>query len=181
MTTNNLQLTTYNLGDKNYPLIRDVVVYSLKVNQDERGILVEVLKKDWQRVISEKRPFAQCYFSITKSGVARDKDRWHHHPEKQEDRFVVIQGEIILALYDWRKNSSTLGLLNLFKMTGGEPYLLLIPQNVLHCFKVISKKPAILLNFPTTLYDKQEEERIAFEKVKFSDGSFFSWDKIGAV
>lgn len=168
----------FKFTDKDSSLIKDVVAYPLKVNKDERGILVEVLKRDWRKIFSKKRPFAQCYYSKTRPGLARDEDRWHYHPTKQEDRFVVVQGEIVLVLYDWRKNSSTYGQLNLFKMTGSEPYLLLIPKNVLHCFKVTSNKPAILLNFPTTLYDKKEEGRIAFEKVKLSDGSHFSWEKL---
>lgn len=173
------KVKSFELKDlKSYPFIQDVVVYPLKVNQDERGILVEVLKRNWQEVFSSERPFAQGYFSETQPGTARDKDRWHYHPTKQEDRFVVIKGEIALVLYDWRKNPKTYGRLNLFKMTGKEPYLLLIPRNVLHCFKVVSETPAILLNFPTTLYDKEEEGRVAFKEVKFSDGSCFDWSLI---
>jgi dTDP-4-dehydrorhamnose 3,5-epimerase-like enzyme len=57
-------------------------------------------------------------------------------------------------------------------------YTLLIPQNVLHCFKVVGKKEAILLNFPNTLYDFTEEGRLPFQKVKFPDGSFFGWSKV---
>ena len=164
-------------------LIKDVVVYSLKVNRDERGILVESLKTNWYQVFdAQRRPFTQCYYSKTDPGTARDVDRWHYHPINQEDRFVVIAGDIIIALYDWRKKSKTYGALNLFAMGESQgddgQYLLLIPVNVLHCFKNIGKNEAILLNFPTRLYDSQEEGRIPFRKVKLSDGSYFSWDKI---
>lgn len=171
----------FRLGQlKSYPLIKDVVVYPLKVNRDDRGILVESLKANWNKVFdSKRRPFTQCYYSITKPGVARDTDRWHYHPTKQEDRFVVISGDIIVALYDWRKNSKTYGTLNLFAMgkPGGDEgqYLLLIPVNVLHCFKNIGKKEAIILNFPTKLYDPKEEGRIPFKEVKFPDGAYFNW------
>ena len=168
----------FSLEDKDYPLIKDVVIRPLKVNQDERGILVEVLKTNWQKVFSDKRPFSQCYFSETKAGTARDKDHWHYHPTKQEDRFIVIKGEVVIALCDNRKNSPTFKKLNLFKMTGVRPFLLLIPKNVFHCFKVTSSESAILLNFPTTLYDKEEEGRIAFKEVKLSDETFFDWSLI---
>ncbi len=165
-----------------YPLIKDVVVYPLKVNRDSRGILVEVLKTNFKKLYSPHYQFAQCYYSITKPGTARDKDRWHFHPTKQIDRFVVIKGDIVIALYDWRKDSKTYGKLNLFKMGESQgdsgQYTLLIPQNVLHCFKVLGKKEAILLNFPNTLYDPKEEGRIPFKKVKLSDGSYFSWNKV---
>lgn len=59
-------------------------------------------------------------------------------------------------------------------------YLLLIPKNVLHGFCVVSKKPAILLNFPTRLYDPNDEGRIPHKKltVKFADGTRFTWKTV---
>lgn len=173
----------FNLQDKNYPLINGVIAHPLKVNQDERGILVESLKTNWQEVFDPKlRPFAQCYYSITNPGVARDENRWHYHPSKQEDRFVVIKGDILVAIYDWRKESSSHGILNLFLMGESQgqngQYLLLIPKKVLHCFKVSQKKPAILINFPTSLYDPKEEGRIPFDQVKLADDRYFSWPQI---
>lgn len=165
---------------KGYPLIDGVVIRPLKVNRDERGILVESLKTIWSEVFDPKlHPFAQCYYSVTKPGIARDVDRWHYHPTEQEDRFLVIKGDIIVALYDWRKNAKTYGTLNLFAMGESQgddgQYLLLIPVNVLHCFKNVGEKEAIILNFPTRLYDSEEEGRISFEEIKFPDGSYFNW------
>lgn len=167
-------------------LICDVVAYPLKVNCDPRGILVETLKTNWSEVFGENRPFAQNYYSLTESGIARDEKTWHYHP-RQEDRFVVIQGDIVVAIYDWCKESSTYGKLNLFKMgesegEGGQ-FLLLIPRNTLHGFCVVSKKPAILLNFPTLLYNLEEEGRISHQEagVKFPDGKPFSWDLVRKV
>lgn len=165
-----------------YKLIQGVIIKPLKVNQDSRGILVETLKTTWEEIYSKKMPFSQSYFSVTKSNVARDEDQWHLHPKKQIDRFVVVKGKIVLALYDWRKNSKTKGLLNLFLM--GELrqnkgyYTLLIPKNVLHCFLVVSKKEAVIINFPSHLYDSKEEGRVKFNQVKLENGNFFSWDKI---
>jgi len=167
---------------KDYPLIKDVIIYPLKVNRDKRGILVESLKINWEKVYGKNRPFTQCYYSITKPGVARDTDRWHCHPTKQEDRFVIIKGDIVIALYDWRKKSETYGRLNLFpvgELQGDNgQYLVLLPINVLHGFKVIGKEPAVLINFPTQLYDPKEEGRVPFSEVKFPDGSYFDWSLI---
>lgn len=183
----------YNLKLKNiftleklgkFPLIKEVVIKPLKINRDKRGILVETLKRNWPDVYNEKElSFAQNYFSITKPGVARDEDQWHYHPRKQIDRFVVIQGNIVFVLYDWRKKSPTYKYMNWFKMgeSNGDngQYLLLIPVNVLHCFMVISKKPAIIMNFPTRLYDPKEEGRIPFKEVKLWDNkTTFFWDNI---
>ena len=168
---------------KNFPLIKDVVVKSLKVNRDPRGILVETLKKEWKDVFNNKElSFTQNYYSITQAGVARDENQWHVHPTKQMDRFVVMKGDIVVVLCDWRKNSPTYQYMNWFKMGESNDdngqYLLLVPINVLHCFIVVGKKPAILMNFPTQLYDPKEEGRVSFKDVKLKDGSYFSWDLV---
>ncbi len=97
---------------------------------------------------------------------------------------MVISGKIIVALYDWRKESKTYKRLNLFEMgelnSDGNQFLLLIPKNVLHGFCVVSKSDAIILNYPTTLYDKTEENRIPFSEVQAKDtnGELFSWQKV---
>lgn len=162
-------------------LIRDVIMRPLEINKDESGVLVETLRTDWHDIYGKDREFAMQYYSITPSGAARDEKVWHYHPTVQEDRFLVIQGTIIVAIADQRANSVTKGLLNLFIMKSDEdPYILLIPKETLHGFLVISKEPAILLNFPTTLYNPKEESRISYEEaqVKLPDESLFSWDRV---
>jgi len=165
-----------------YKLIKDVVIRPLKVNRDPRGILVETLKKSWKDVYGKKLPFAQNYFSITPSNIARDEKEWHLHPTKQTDRFVIVKGKVVFALFDNREDSSTKGLLNLFLMGELENdkgyYMLLVPQGVLHCFLVVSQKPTLLLNFPDQVYDPEEEGRVPFQKVQLKDGSNFDWNLI---
>lgn len=162
-------------------LVKDVIVHPLKVNKDASGILVETLRTDWNDVYGSGtgREFAMQYYSVTPPNLARDEDVWHHHPT-QEDRFLVAQGEIIVAVGDNREGSATKGLLNLFYMhCNRDPYLLLIPKQTLHGFLVVSKEPAVLLNFPTKLYNPQEEGRIPHDEVKImsSDGDMFFWQK----
>ena len=161
-------------------LIKDVLIHPLKVNRDESGILVETLRTDWKEIYGKGREFAMQYFSVTKSGIARDETVWHYHPQ-QEDRFLLAQGEIIAAVADNRQNSKTFGLLNLFHMKADtDPYMLLIPKGTLHGFLVISNTPAILLNFPTRLYNPSEEQRLPYDRaqIKESDGSLFAWDQV---
>lgn len=162
-------------------LIEDVLMYPLRINQDESGgILVETLRSDWKDIYGRDREFFMQYYSVTPSGMARDENVWHYHP-LQEDRFLAIQGSIVVAVADNRLDSKTRGVLNLFYMEAEKnPYLLLIPKKTLHGFMVVSKKSAILLNFPTKLYNPKEEGRIPYEKtlVKFPDGSLFSWNRV---
>lgn len=160
-------------------LIRDVLMYPLKVNRDESGILVETLRKDWEDIYGQNREFSMQYYSKTASNVARDEKVWHFHPNYQEDRFLVISGEIVTAVADQREESSTKGIINLFHMKAEEPYILLIPKNTLHGFLVVSGEPAILVNFPTGLYNPQEEGRITYEDARaMIDGKIFAWDQV---
>lgn len=165
----------------NIKLVRDVLLYPLKINKDNSGVLVETLRRDWPNIYGEGREFAMQYYSITKSGVARDENVWHYHPTLQEDRFLVVKGDIVVAIADNREGSQTRGTLNLFHMQSEvNPYILLIPKQTLHGFMVVSQEDAILLNFPTALYNPKEEGRIPYGKtqVKFSDGRSFNWDVV---
>lgn len=169
------------LANKNsVNLVKDILMYPLKVNKDESGILVETLRTDWKEIYGQGREFAMQYFSVTDSGVARDETVWHYHPH-QEDRFLLAQGEIVVAIADNRQDSETFGLLNLFQMKADiDPYILLIPKGTLHGFLVVSNIPAVLLNFPTHLYNPSEEQRLPYEEaqIKQSDGPLFSWNQV---
>ncbi len=162
-------------------IIQDILLFPLKVNRDESGVLVETLRKDWPDIYGKERDFSMQYFSVTQPAIARDESVWHYHPTVQEDRFLVAYGEIVVAIADNRKDSSTYGLLNLFHMQSvQDPYILLIPKRTLHGFLVVSKIPAVLLNFPTAIYNPKEEERIPYAeaKVKLSDKNIFSWELV---
>lgn len=167
---------------KTSKIIKDVLLYPLKVNQDESGgILVETLRKDWKEIYGQNREFSMQYFSVTDSNIARDENVWHQHPNYQEDRFLLAQGEIVTAVADNREGSPTKELLNLFYMKAyQDPYIVLIPKGTLHGFLVVSKEPAILLNFPTGLYNPKEEGRILYSeaKVKTETGELFNWNLV---
>lgn len=163
-------------------IIKDVIVYPLKVNLDETGgILVETLRRDWNNIYGPGREFFMQYFSVTESGLARDEKVWHYHPTTQEDRFLVANGEVVVAVADNREDSETKGLLNLFYIKyDKDPFIVLIPKKTLHGFMVVSDGQATLLNFPTALYNPDEEVRIPHEEanIKTPDGQFFTWDLV---
>ena len=162
-------------------LIKNVAMHPYKVNQDESGVLVETMRKDWEDVYGEGREFFQQYYSETPSNLARDEDVWHYHPTIQDDRFSVVKGEIVVAIADNREDSETKGLLNLFYINARkDPYIVVVPRRTLHGFMVVSKEPAILINFPTGFYNPAEEGRIPYSeaKVKLLDGTLFSWDYV---
>lgn len=166
---------------ENVKLIVDVLLYPLKINRDKSGILVETLRTDWKEIYGRGREFTMQYYSVTPPGLARDESTWHYHPTVQEDRFLVIDGEIVVAVADPRRDSPTNGLLNLFYMQASrDPYILLIPKQTLHGFMVVSKRAATLLNFPTALYDPKEEKRLSYKEagIKLRNGILFNWDLV---
>lgn len=166
---------------ENKKTIKDIILHPLRINRDESGVLVETLRKDWPSIYGPGREFFMQYYSITPFGVARDENVWHLHPSYQEDRFLIVQGSIITAVADIRDDSDTKGLLNLFYMDSlSEPYILLIPKNTLHGFMVVSEQPAILLNYPTGLYNPDEEKRIPYEEadIKTEEAELFSWNLV---
>jgi dTDP-4-dehydrorhamnose 3,5-epimerase len=167
-------------------LIHDVIIHPLKVNRDPRGTLTEGLKTTWTDVYeAEQMPFAQMYFSTTDPWVARDEGKWHYHPGGQQDRFGVIRGDIVVAIYDHRDDSSTKGRLNLFHM--GESlgddgqYLLGVPQRSYHGYVVVSDSQATMFNFPTRLYDPSEEVRVPMAETPLADGSIFSYEPVAQL
>lgn len=165
-------------------LISGIQLHKLIVHRDSRGLLMETLSIKWKEVVNQDLPFGQTYYSVTLPGFARDEDTWHNHPTQQIDRFVVLEGDVVIAAYDWRNDSPTHGVLNLFLMgeinDDDNQFLLLIPKNVLHSTCNVGKKPLQYLGNPTHVYDPNEEGRVSFEEIgaKLPDGTLFSWQKI---
>lgn len=154
-------------------LIDGVILRKLILHQDPTGSLVETLREDWADVIGADMPFKMQYISKTPPGIARDEDKWHVH-KFQKDRFLCVSGRLVTAVYDPRENSPTKGKLNLFSMgpdNDEEMFMVVIPQNTYHGFVSIGKTPAILANFPTQLYNPEDEGRI-------DHNGELDWDKV---
>ena len=161
-------------------LIKDVVMHPYKVNEDSSGVLVETMRRDWNDIYGEGREFFMQYYSETPSGLARDENVWHYHQTIQDDRFSVVRGEVVVAIGDNREGSKTKGFLNLFYINARKnPYMVLIPRKTLHGFMAVSKEPAILINFPTGLYNPKEEGRVPYKEAQMRiNGTLFSWDLV---
>lgn len=136
------------------------------------------------------------YTSVTIPGEMRDRDRWHVH-QRQQDRFVVPLGEMILALFDARERSPTHGELELVRMNGAPlsspgptgkrdlpTFLVSVPEGVYHCIgNLHPTDPFVLQNFPTELYDASDEGRVPFAQVPvraLSDQPF-AWERVEVV
>lgn len=154
-------------------LIDGVILRKLVLHKDESGLLVETLRIDWEDVFNlNNMRFAMQYISVTPPKIARDEDKWHVHG-LQKDRFICVSGRIVTAIYDPREASPTKDKLNLFLMSPQkeeEMYMVVIPEETYHGFMVISQQPGYLLNFPTQLYNPEDEGRIP--------NNLFDWNKV---
>ncbi|MBM3253219.1 MAG: dTDP-4-dehydrorhamnose 3,5-epimerase [Candidatus Omnitrophica bacterium] len=135
-------------------MINDVKIKNLKVICDERGRLMEILRKDDELFLK----FGQVYITTAFPGVVK---AWHYH-KKQTDNIACINGKAVLALYDARETSSTFKEVNEFVLSLEESRLVHIPPMVYHGFKCMSDEEAFLINIPdkTYNYKKPDEFRI---------------------
>jgi len=139
-------------------MIKDVEVKKLKLNVDDRGRLMEILRSD-EEIFNK---FGQVYMTTAFPGVVK---AWHYH-ELQDDHFTCVSGAMRLALYDSREDSPTKGEVQDFIVSLDNPLLVKIPKLVYHGFKCVSDIEAVVINTPTMPYNHNEpdEHRIdAFE------------------
>jgi dTDP-4-dehydrorhamnose 3,5-epimerase len=130
---------------------------ALRVIPDERGFLMEMLRSDDE--LFER--FGQAYITAVYPGVVKG---WHYH-RKQTDHFVCVRGMAKVVLYDSREDSPTHGQVQEFFIGDRNPMLVKIPPLVMHGFKAVGNEMAMIINFPTELYDYRDpdEYRVAWD------------------
>jgi dTDP-4-dehydrorhamnose 3,5-epimerase len=135
-------------------MIQGVKIKKLKVVPDERGRLMEVLRRDDELF----QNFGQVYLTTTYPGVVK---AWHKH-EKQTDNIVCVAGMIKMALYDGRPGSPTFKELNEFYLGAHNLMLLQVPAGIYHGWKCVSQEEALIINVPTEMYNREhpDEQRL---------------------
>ena len=131
-------------------MIEGVRVKKLKVIPDERGRLMEILRRDDDIFMK----FGQVYMTTAYPGVVK---AWHYH-KKQHDNFTCVSGRIRLALYDARPKSKTFKAIDEFILSLEEPVLVQIPPLVYHGFKCEGDKEAIVVNTITYPYNREKPD-----------------------
>ncbi|MFA5022233.1 MAG: dTDP-4-dehydrorhamnose 3,5-epimerase family protein [Patescibacteria group bacterium] len=135
-------------------MIDGVKIKELKVLNDDRGFLMEMVRNDDE--IFEK--FGQAYMTGVKRGVAKG---WHYH-KIQNDHFVCVWGKALVVLYDARVDSPTKGEVQEFILAApsvlGQQLVLKIPKGVYHGFTAVDCDEARIINLPTEKYNYQEPD-----------------------
>lgn len=137
------------------PRIDGVKVKTLRVINDDRGWLMEILRSDESDLFTK---FGQVYVSATYPGVVK---AWHYH-RQQTDNFVCLTGMVKLVLVDTRDGSSTNGAINEFFLGTENRILVQVPALVYHGWKCISPELATVINIPNEpyRYDEPDEYRL---------------------
>jgi dTDP-4-dehydrorhamnose 3,5-epimerase len=135
-------------------MIEGVKTKGLRVIPDERGRLMEILRRDDELF----QGFGQVYMTTTYPGVVK---AWHRH-SKQTDNIACVDGMIKLALYDGRPGSPTYREVNQFYIGVHNPMLVQVPPGVFHGWTCVSQEEALIVNVPTEPYDRAnpDEERL---------------------
>ncbi|MDH7512876.1 MAG: dTDP-4-dehydrorhamnose 3,5-epimerase family protein [Clostridiales bacterium] len=135
-------------------MIEGVKTKALRVIPDERGRLMEILRRDDELF----QGFGQVYMTTTYPGVVK---AWHKH-EKQTDNIACLAGMIKMALYDGRPGSPTYREINQFYLGVHNPTLVQVPAGVYHGWMCVSEEEALVVNVPTEPYDRvnPDEQRL---------------------
>lgn len=148
-------------------MIDGVVVKELKVIPDERGRLMEILRRDDPFFVR----FGQVYLTTGYPGVVK---AWHYH-SRQTDHFCVVKGMMKVVLYDAREGSPTRGRVNEFFMGEHRPILVRIPPLVYHGFKTIGEEEALLINVPDEPYNPAAPDEFRVDPHR--NDIPYSWDR----
>ena len=128
-------------------LPKGVSITSLTKNQDARGELTEIFRKEW---FEDLAPI-QWNYVISQENTFRG---FHVHL-KHADYLTVLTGSMYLGLKDMRKNSPTFNFSTLIHLKSSIPQAVTIPPGVGHGFCFTENTSYI---YSVTDYWKKEDE-----------------------
>ena len=122
----------------------NVEITSLEKHEDERGLLLEILKSD-----EIKESIQQIYFSTSEPGAVRGG---HYHKEKVE-WFCVVKGTAKLFLEDIISKERKELILS-----GDEPAIVKIPPKIIHRLENIGRNKMYLIVVSNMVFDHNDPD-----------------------
>lgn len=133
-------------------MIQGVEVFPLKRIQDERGMVMHMLKNTDPHF----EEFGEIYFSVINPGVIKG---WHWH-SRMTINYAVVVGNIKLVLYDQRPDSPTYKTLQEICFGQINYQLVRVPPGVTNGFTAIGGERAVVANCASIPHDPTEIVRI---------------------
>jgi dTDP-4-dehydrorhamnose 3,5-epimerase len=142
-------------------LLKDLVVLTPAVFEDERGYFFESYNKSKLASLGILIDFVQDNQSFSKRGTLRGL-HYQNAPFAQSKLVRVLQGEIMDVAVDLRKDSPTYGKHFGIVLSSENKKQLLVPQGFAHGFSVLSET-AVVSYKCDQYYNKQSEGGIRFD------------------
>lgn len=133
-------------------MIEGVEIFPLRRIQDERGMVMHMLKATDPHF----QEFGEIYFSVIHPGVIK---AWHLH-SRMTINYAVVSGNIKLALFDQRPDSKTKGELQEIYLGQVNYNLVRVPPGVVNGFTAVGGEKAIVANCADIPHDPAEITRI---------------------
>ena len=144
--------------------IDGVAIHPLRRIQDERGVVMHMLKATDPHF----GEFGEIYFSVIFPGVIK---AWHLH-SKMVINYAVVDGNIKLVLFDQRPSSPTYQQLQEIVFGQINYQLVTVPPGVVNGFTAVGAQRAIVANCANIPHDPGEITRID----PFTPSIPYTWD-----
>jgi len=142
--------------------IPDVILIEPAVHGDERGYFVETFREDkLEAFIGYPIHFCQDNESKSSKGVLRGL-HYQLHPAAQTKLVRVIQGRVLDAAVDIRKNSPTFGQHVAVELSSENKKQLFVPRGFAHGF-VVLEDDTIFAYKVDNYYSPKNDRGIAFD------------------
>jgi len=133
-------------------LTEGVTVHNIQTHVDARGSVAELFDERWPTF---RDPLVFAYMFTIRPGFAKG---WNLH-KTHVDRYVLLQGEMELVLFDPRPESSTYNEVCRIVLSGHQRRIVTVPKFVWHADHNIGTNDVLVVNFPTEPYDHANPDK----------------------
>ena len=133
-------------------LTEGVSVRRIPTQVDDRGSVFELYDPRWD-FHPEPMVFAYCF--TLRPGRVKG---WALH-KQHDDRYVLLQGQLKLVLFDPRPHSSTYGEVCEIWLTEFDRKVVSIPEFVWHADHNVGSTDVVAVNFPTIPYNHSNPDK----------------------
>ncbi len=145
----------------NRATIQDVQCVPLKVNVDDRGYLIEIVRATDPYM----KKFGQVYLV---SDPTRGIIRAYHKHDFLWDYFFISHGYAKFILLDDRKESSTYGHLNIFIISEKNPSVLIVPPGIYHGWMSLEDDTQ-MVSTASEVYNQEKPDEVRIPPDSFGD------------
>lgn len=142
--------------------IKGVFVLRLQKNEDDRGWLSELYRRD---ELNEEIMPVMSYISVTRPGITRGP----HEHKHQTDLFAFPGiSSFKITLWDNRVDSPSYKCKIELESSDTSPLCIVIPPGVVHAYTNIGTSNGVTVNSPNRLY-KGEGKKEPVDEIRYED------------